>query len=47
MEYLITIEDQTLIASAEDIITRRYEWERHHVGAALRTKTGKSLQRYM
>lgn len=27
MEYLITIEDQTLIASAEDIITRRYEWE--------------------
>lgn len=47
MEYLITIEDQTLIASAEDIITRRYEWGRHHVGAALRTKTGKSLQRYM
>ncbi|MEK4346501.1 cytidine deaminase [Paenibacillus sp. FSL P4-0184] len=40
MEYLITIEDQTLIASAEDIITRRYEWKRHHVGAALRTKTG-------
>lgn len=40
MEYIITMEDQTLIAAAEDIITRRYEWERHHVGAALRTKTG-------
>lgn len=40
MEHLITIEDQTLIAAAKEIITRRYEWERHHVGAALRTKTG-------
>lgn len=40
MEYIITIEDQTLITAAEDIITRRYEWGRHHVGAALRTKTG-------
>lgn len=40
MEYIISMEDQTLIAAAEDIIARRYEWERHHVGAALRTKTG-------
>lgn len=40
MDTLITIEDQTLIASAQEIITKRYEWERHHVGAALRTKTG-------
>lgn len=36
----ISIEDETLIAAAQEIIKRRYEWERHHVGAALRTKTG-------
>ncbi|AIQ19829.1 MULTISPECIES: cytidine deaminase [Paenibacillus] len=36
----ISIEDQTLIASAVEIIKKRYEWERHHVSAALRTKTG-------
>ncbi|WP_379161298.1 cytidine deaminase [Paenibacillus sp. sgz5001063] len=40
MEYEITSEDQNLIASAQEIITKRYEWERHHVGAALQTKTG-------
>lgn len=40
MEYEISIEDQTLIASAGEMIKKRYEWGRHHVGAALRTKTG-------
>lgn len=40
MEHLITIEDETLIAAAQEIIAKRYEWERHHVGAALRTTTG-------
>lgn len=40
MEYEISIEDQTLIASAQEIIKKRYEWGRHHVGAALRTSTG-------
>lgn len=40
MDYEISIEDQTLVASAKEIIKKRYEWERHHVSAALRTKTG-------
>ncbi|OKP97498.1 cytidine deaminase [Paenibacillus sp. P46E] len=40
MDYEITAGDQTLIACAQEIIKKRYEWERHHVGAALRTKTG-------
>ncbi|AIQ48676.1 hypothetical protein R70723_24265 [Paenibacillus sp. FSL R7-0273] len=36
----LSIEDETLVAAAGEIIKKRYEWERHHVGAALRTKTG-------
>lgn len=40
MEYEISIEDQTLVASAKEIIKKRYEWGRHHVSAALRTRTG-------
>ncbi|CAH1195846.1 Blasticidin-S deaminase [Paenibacillus auburnensis] len=40
MEVEISIEDQTLVASAKEIIRKRYAWERHHVSAALRTKTG-------
>ncbi|UQZ32843.1 cytidine deaminase [Paenibacillus sp. PK3_47] len=40
MDYEISIEDETLVAAAQEIIRKRYEWERHHVSAALRTKTG-------
>ncbi|MBY0012637.1 cytidine deaminase [Paenibacillus typhae] len=40
MKYSISIEDETLVAAAKEIITKRYEWERHHVSAALRTRTG-------
>lgn len=40
MNYEVSIEDQTLLASAQGVIKKRYEWGRHHVGAALRTKTG-------
>lgn len=40
MEYEISIEDETLVTAAQEIIKKRYEWERHHVSAALRTKTG-------
>ncbi|MDF9843612.1 MULTISPECIES: cytidine deaminase [unclassified Paenibacillus] len=40
MKYSISIEDETLVAAAQEIITKRYEWERHHVSAALRTRTG-------
>lgn len=36
----LTPQDEELIRSAQEIITKCYEFERHHVGAALRTKTG-------
>ncbi|MGC5327564.1 cytidine deaminase [Brevibacillus sp. SYSU BS000544] len=36
----LTKQDEELIASAQEVIKRCYEFERHHVGAALRTKTG-------
>ncbi|WP_203457028.1 cytidine deaminase [Paenibacillus tepidiphilus] len=34
------MEDETLIAAAQEMIRKRYQWERHHVGAALRTRSG-------
>ncbi|WP_151735800.1 cytidine deaminase [Paenibacillus tengchongensis] len=40
MKYEISMEDETLIAAAQEMIRKRYKWERHHVGAALRTSTG-------
>lgn len=36
----ITQEDQQLVEAARDTIKRLYVFERHHVGAAVRTKTG-------
>jgi len=32
--------DQALIAAARRVITERYKENRHHIGAALRTRTG-------
>ncbi len=40
MNYEISMEDETLIAAAQEMIRKRYQWERHHVGAALRTRSG-------
>ncbi len=33
--------DRTLVDAARDLITRLYEPDRHHVAAALRTKSGR------
>lgn len=40
MDVEITMQDQTLIASAKEMIKKRYAWERHHVSAAVLTRTG-------
>lgn len=37
----LNYEDKELIQAATDIINERYKYGRHHVGAALRTKSGK------
>ncbi|MHC1605351.1 MAG: cytidine deaminase, partial [Candidatus Methanofastidiosia archaeon] len=37
----ITEEDKELINAAKDVISKYYKYGRHHVGAALRTKSGK------
>lgn len=37
----ITIEDKQLIKAAKDAISRYYKYGKHHIGAALRTKSGK------
>lgn len=37
----ITFEDEQLIKAAKDIISKYYKHGKHHVGAALRTKSGK------
>ncbi|MBI3452337.1 MAG: cytidine deaminase [Rhodospirillales bacterium] len=39
--YEPTTEDRTLIAAARDTITRLYAENRHHIGAAVRTRTGR------
>lgn len=37
----LTQEDKELIKAATDIIGKRYEYGKHHVGVALRTQSGK------
>jgi cytidine deaminase len=37
----ITIEDEQLIKAAKDTILKYYKYGKHHIGAALRIKTGK------
>lgn len=37
----ITIEDKQLIKAAKDAILEYYKYGKHHIGAALRTKSGK------
>jgi len=37
----LTTKDQALIEAARDAITRLYQENRHHIGAALRTKSGR------
>ncbi|WP_163100774.1 cytidine deaminase [Peribacillus alkalitolerans] len=36
----LTEQDQELVQSAQEIIKKCYELDRHHIGAALRTKSG-------
>ena len=36
----ITIEDRQLIKAAKDTILKYYKYGKHHIGAALRTKSG-------
>ena len=37
----ITIEDEQLIKAAKDTILKYYKYGKHHIGAALRTKSDK------
>jgi cytidine deaminase len=37
----ITVEDEQLIKAAKDTIRKFYKYGKHHIGAALRTKSGK------
>lgn len=39
----ITDQDGELIKAAQDIISRLYAQDKHHVGAAIRTKSGKII----
>lgn len=39
--HALTEEDRELIESAKALITKLFEFEKHHVAAALRTKSGK------
>lgn len=41
MEYKLSAEDHELINEAKRIIQLRYAYEKHHIGAAIRTKSGK------
>lgn len=36
-------EDYDLITSAEKVIEKNYKYGRHHIGSAVRTKTGNIL----
>ena len=37
----ITVEDEQLIKAAKNAISRYYRYRKHHIGAALHTKSGK------
>ena len=37
----LTPQDEALVAAARKIITERYRENRHHIGAALRTRSGR------
>ena len=37
----LTQQDQALIDAAKDVITRHYQENRHHIGAAVRTRSGR------
>ena len=37
----LTDKDYDLIKEAEKVIIKNYKYEKHHIGAAIRTKTGK------
>ncbi len=37
----LTTEDEQLVESAKEVIAKYYQLNKHHVGAALRTKSGK------
>ena len=37
----IIVEDEQLIKAAKDAISKYYKYGKHHIGAALRTKSGK------
>jgi cytidine deaminase len=37
----ITVEDEQLVKVAKDIVSKYYRYGKHHVGAALRTRSGK------
>lgn len=39
--HALTKEDRDLIKAAEELIKKLFEFEKHHVAAALRTKSGK------
>ncbi len=42
MDFLpLTAEDEDLIRAAEEVILRNYDFNKHHVGAALRCKSGR------
>lgn len=41
--YPITEQDKELIKAAQNVIKKLYENEKHHIGAALRTKSGKII----
>lgn len=38
---LVTVEDKRLIQAAKETISRYYKYKKHHVAAALRTRSGK------
>lgn len=40
-------EDHNLITAAEKVIEKNYKYGRHHIGSAVRTKTGKFMQQCM
>ncbi len=41
MSDVLTPDDQELIEEARRVITARYKENRHHIGSALRTKSGR------
>ena len=41
MDFELSRQDQELIKAAESIIESRYKYGKHHIGAAIRSKSGK------